>query len=72
VRLLYSSGLQKDRMRAYESDVKTDGVLAHLRAEETARVNAILGTLNPARVDPHKGQLLRDITRGRRMWPIMQ
>ena len=57
MRLLYSSGLLKGRVLAYESDVKTDGILilAHrAQSEETARVNAIPRVLNPARVDPHK------------------
>ena len=53
---LYSSGIPKDSVLAYESAVKADGflVMAHGPAEEVARAKAILGTLSPSRVDLHE------------------
>lgn len=53
---LYSSGIPKDSVLAYETAVKADGFLvtAHGPAEEMARAKAILGTLGAARVDLHE------------------
>jgi hypothetical protein len=53
---LYSSGIPKDSVVAYESAVKADGflVIAHGPAEEVERAKAILGTLSPSRVDLHE------------------
>jgi hypothetical protein len=53
---LYSSGIPKDSVVAYESAVKADGflVMAHGPAEEVERAKAILGTLSPSRVDLHE------------------
>ncbi len=53
---LYSSGIPKDSVIAYESAVKADGflVMAHGPADEMARAKAILGTLGPSRVDLHE------------------
>lgn len=53
---LYSSGIPKDSVVAYESAVKADGflVMAHGPAEEMARAKAILGNLGPSRVDLHE------------------
>jgi len=54
---LYSSGIPKDSVIAYETAVKSDQflVMAHGPAEEMARAKAILGTQNPSRVDLHEG-----------------
>ena len=53
---LYSSGIPKDSVIAYESALKADEflVMAHGPAEEVARAKTILGTLNPLRVDLHE------------------
>jgi hypothetical protein len=53
---LYSSGIPKNSVVEYETAVKADSFLvtAHGPAEEMARARAILGTLNPARVDLHE------------------
>jgi hypothetical protein len=54
---LYSSGIPKDSVVAYESALKADKFLvtAHGPAEEMGRAKAILGTLNPSRLDLHSG-----------------
>lgn len=54
---LYSSGIPKDSVVAYESALKADKflVMAHGPAEEMGRAKAILGTLNPSRLDLHSG-----------------
>ena len=54
---LYSSGIPKDSVVAYESAVEAEEflVMAHGPAEEMARAKAILGSLNPSRVDLHEG-----------------
>ena len=54
---LYSIGVPKDSVIQYETAVKADGflVMAHGSADEVARAKAILGTLNPSRVDVHTG-----------------
>jgi hypothetical protein len=54
---LYSTGIPKDSVLAYETAVKADKflVMAHGPAEEMARAKAILGSLNPSRVDLHEG-----------------
>jgi hypothetical protein len=54
---LYSNGIPKDSVIAYETAVKSDEflVMAHGPAEEMARAKAILGTQNPSRVDLHEG-----------------
>ncbi|MEO8859596.1 MAG: DUF1269 domain-containing protein [Burkholderiaceae bacterium] len=53
---LYSSGIPKDSVVAYETAIKADNFLvtAHGSAEEMARAKAILGTLGAARVDLHE------------------
>jgi len=53
---LYSSGIPKDSVIAYETAVKADGflVMAHGPAEEMIRAKTILGALNPLRVDLHE------------------
>jgi hypothetical protein len=55
---LYSIGIPKDSVIQYESAVKTDGflVMAHGAGEEIARAKAILGTVNPSRLDVHAGE----------------
>lgn len=54
---LYSSGIPKDSVVAYETAIKADGFLvtAHGPAEEMARAKVILGTLGAERVDLHEG-----------------
>lgn len=54
---LYSSGIPKDSVLAYETAVKADGFLvtAHGSADEVARAKAILATLGASRVDLHHG-----------------
>ena len=53
---LFSIGIPKDSVIAYEQAVKTDGflVVAHGSADEMARSKAILEGSNPARVDLHE------------------
>ena len=53
---LYSSGIPKDSVVAYETAIKADGFLvtAHGPAEEMARAKEILGTLGASRVDLHQ------------------
>jgi hypothetical protein len=54
---LYSIGIPKDTVLQYETAVKADGflVMAHGTAEDMARAEAILGTLEPSRLDLHAG-----------------
>ena len=54
---LYSTGIPKDSVIAYETALKADKflVMAHGPAEEMARARAVLGTLNPSRIDLHQG-----------------
>ncbi len=54
---LYSTGIPKDSVVAYETALKADNflVMAHGPAEEMARAKAVLGTLNPSRIDLHEG-----------------
>lgn len=56
---LYSSGIPKNSVLAYETAVKADDflVLARGPIEEMARAKAILGTFNPSRVDLHENAL---------------
>ena len=55
VAALYSIGVPKDSVIQYETLLKTDNflVMAHGSAAEIAQAKAILGTLDPARVDVH-------------------
>jgi len=55
---LYSIGIPRDSVIEYEAALKADGflVMAHGTAEEMARAKAILGTVNPSRVDVHVGE----------------
>jgi hypothetical protein len=54
---LYSVGIPKDSVIAYEAAVKADGflVMAHGSAEEMMRAKTILGAANAARLDSHAG-----------------
>ena len=54
---IYSIGIPKDSVIQYETAVKADSflVMAHGTAEEMARAKAILGTINPLRLDVHAG-----------------
>ena len=54
---LYSIGVPKDSVLQYETAVKSDSflVMAHGSAAEIARAKAILGPMNPARLDVHTG-----------------
>ena len=53
---LYSTGIPKDSIVAYETDLKADKflVLARGPAEEMARAKTILATFKPARIDQHE------------------
>lgn len=53
---LYSSGIPKDSVLAYETAVKADQflVMAHGPAGEMLRATAILGALSSSRVDLHE------------------
>jgi len=55
---LFSIGIPKDSVIQYETALKADSflVMAHGTAEEMARAKAILGTVNPSRVDLHAGE----------------
>ena len=52
---LYSIGVPKDSVVAYETDIKADGFLVMARGsrEEVARAKTILGAANPSRLDVH-------------------
>jgi hypothetical protein len=54
---LYSIGIPKDSVIQYETAVKADGFLVTARgtASEIVRAQAILRTLNPSRLDLHRG-----------------
>jgi hypothetical protein len=54
---IYSMGVPKDSVLAYETAVKQDGflVLARGTSEEVARARAILQTVGPARIAVHQG-----------------
>ena len=53
---LYSTGIPKDSIVAYETDLKADKflVLARGPAEEMARAKTIMATFKPARIDQHE------------------
>jgi hypothetical protein len=55
---LYSIGIPKDSVVAYESAIKTDGflVMAHGSKEEIERARSILHAANPTIIDIHPGQ----------------
>lgn len=55
---LYSLGIPKDSVIAYETAIKTDGflVMAHGSADEISRARAILHAVNPSRIDVHSTQ----------------
>jgi hypothetical protein len=57
---LYSSGIPKDSVIAYETAIKADNflVLARGPAEEMDRARTILGTFKPSRVDLHESALV--------------
>ena len=59
---LYSTGIPKDSVVAYETALKADNflVMAHGPAEEMARAKAVLGTLNPSRIDLHEGAVAEE------------
>jgi hypothetical protein len=54
---LYSLGIPKDSVLAYETAIKADDFLVMARgsADETARAKTILATTNPSRLDVHEG-----------------
>jgi hypothetical protein len=54
---LYSIGIPKNSVIDYETALKADGflVMAHGAAEEVARAKAILGTVDPSRLDIYAG-----------------
>ena len=53
---LYSIGVPKDSVLQYESAIKADSFLLMARgtAEEIARAKALLGAVNPSRLDIHR------------------
>lgn len=53
---IYSMGIPKDSVLAYETAVKEDGFLVLVRgtSEEIERAKAILKTAEPSRIDVHK------------------
>jgi hypothetical protein len=54
---LYSVGIPKDSVLKYETAVKEDSFLVMARGtpEEVARAKALLGTINPSRLDVYAG-----------------
>ena len=54
---LYSIGIPRDSVIEYETALQADSflVMAHGAAEEMTRARAILGTVNPSRLDVHPG-----------------
>ena len=54
---LYSIGVPKDSVIQYEASLKADNFLVMARgpAAEIARAKAILGTVDPSRLDVHSG-----------------
>jgi hypothetical protein len=54
---LYSIGIPKDSVIAYEAAVKTDRflVMAHGPTEEVARARTVLKAFSPSRLDLHEG-----------------
>ena len=54
---LYSLGIPKDSVLAYETAIKADDFLVMARgsADEVARAKTILATTNPSRLDVHEG-----------------
>jgi hypothetical protein len=54
---LYSIGVPKDSVIAYETALKADSflVMAHGASSEIVRAEAILKTTNPSRLDVHAG-----------------
>jgi hypothetical protein len=54
---IYSMGIPKDSVLAYETAVREDGflVLARGTSEEVARAKEILQTIEPTRIDVHQG-----------------
>ena len=55
---LYSIGIPKDSVLAYEGAVKSDRylVMAHGPTEEATRARTILASLHPASLDVHEGK----------------
>ena len=56
---LYSVGIQKDSIVAYETAMDADGflVMAKGSADDLARAKAALSSLNPSRIDAHDAAL---------------
>jgi uncharacterized membrane protein len=54
---LYSTGIPKDSVIAYETALKSDSFLVMARGptEEVLRARAVLKTFNPSRLDLHEG-----------------
>ena len=57
---LYSSGVPKDSILAYETALKTDKFLIMVRGpvEEVTRAKAILATFSPSRLDLHESSVV--------------
>ena len=56
---LYSVGIQKDSIVAYETAIEADGflVMAKGSADDLARAKAALSSFNPSRIDAHDAAL---------------
>lgn len=55
---LYSLGIPKHSVIAYETAIKTDGflVMAHGSSDEIERAKSILHAVNPTQIDVHPGE----------------
>lgn len=61
---LYGSGIPKDSVIAYETELKADRFLVMARgsAEEMAHAKTILGALNPSHIDLHQNVTAMEAT----------
>ena len=59
---LYSLGIPKDSVIAYETAIKTDGflVMAHGSASEVERARSILHAVSPTKIDVHSNGALSE------------
>jgi hypothetical protein len=60
---LYSIGIPRDSVVQYETDVKADSflVMAHGTASEIAHAKAVMGTLDPSRIDCYTGRHVSEL-----------
>jgi hypothetical protein len=61
---IYGLGIPKDSVIQYETALKADSflVMAHGSAAEMSRAKAILGAVNPSRLDVHVGSIAKEAT----------